>query len=149
MSWQSARVERLLRQAATVRHRMTEFIQSERLELRPMTPEFLMASLNGDRFAAAQWLGASVPRDWPDTPEVLSMRLQQLRKDPMLQPWLLRAMCHREQRAMVGHIGFHCRGPLSLVSPYSLRTDGEATPKKQQERSWGGLTKLMGSENSC
>jgi RimJ/RimL family protein N-acetyltransferase len=86
---------------------MTEFIQSKRLELRPMTPSFLKASLNGDRLAAAQWLGASVPCDWPDIPEILSMRLQQLRKDPMLQPWLLRAMCHREERAMVGHIGFH------------------------------------------
>ena len=52
---------------------MTEFIHSERLELRPMTPDFLVASLNGDRLAAAQWLGASVPRDWPDIPEVLSM----------------------------------------------------------------------------
>jgi hypothetical protein len=139
---------------------MTEFIQSKRLELRPMTPGFLKASLKGDRFAAAQWLGASVPRDWPDIPEILSMRLQQLRKEPMLQPWLLRAMCHREERAMVGHIGFHnlpgadylktgCRGRLSLVSPYSLRTVGKATPKKQPERSWGGLTKLMASENSC
>jgi len=139
---------------------MTEFIQSERLELRPMTPGFLTASLHGDRFAAAQWLGASIPRDWPDIPEVLSIRLQQLRKDPMLQPWLLRAMCHREERAMVGHIGFHTlpgadylkdwlRGRLSLVSPYSLRTVGEAMPKKQQGRSWSGLTKLMASENSC
>ena len=72
-----------------------------------MTPDFLMASLNGDRLAATQCLGASVPLDWPDIPEVLSMRLQQLRKDPMLQPWSLRAMCHREERAMVGHIGFH------------------------------------------
>jgi RimJ/RimL family protein N-acetyltransferase len=86
---------------------MTEFIQSERLELRPMTPDFLIASLSGDRLAAAGRLGVSVPDNWPDIPEILSMRLQQLREDPMLQPWLLRAMCHREERAMIGHIGCH------------------------------------------
>ena len=86
---------------------MIESIFSRRLELRPMTPEFLQASLDGDRCAAIRHLGVHVPLCWPQNAEVLSLRLQQLRSDPTLQPWLLRAMCHRETRQMVGQIGFH------------------------------------------
>lgn len=72
-----------------------------------MTPEFLAASLRGEVVSAGRYLQASVPFDWPDTPDVLSVRLEQLRSNPSLQPWLLRAMCHRETNEMVGHIGFH------------------------------------------
>jgi ribosomal-protein-alanine N-acetyltransferase len=86
---------------------MTESIISQRLELRPMTPAFLQASLDGDRYAAARHLGVNLPLDWPENRDLLSLRLQQLHTDPTLQPWLLRAMCHREKSEMVGHIGFH------------------------------------------
>lgn len=36
-------------------------------------------------------------------------RLDQLRADPTLQPWLLRAVVLRNESRMVGHIGFHSR----------------------------------------
>ena len=86
---------------------MTESIFSRRLELRPMTPAFLQASLDSDRYAAARHLGVYLPLNRSENTDLLSLRLQQLHTDPTLQPWLLRAMCHREKSEMVGYIGFH------------------------------------------
>ena len=39
-------------------------IQSERLDLIPMSAEFLQASLEGDLMAAATVMGLSIPTDW-------------------------------------------------------------------------------------
>jgi RimJ/RimL family protein N-acetyltransferase len=39
----------------------------------------------------------------------MQRRLTQLRDDPTLQPWLLRAMGLRGDGRMIGHIGFHTR----------------------------------------
>jgi len=74
-----------------------------------MTPEFLAASLRGDRAQLDALLAASVPEAWPDEPRWPERRLAQLRADPALQPWLLRAIVLRGERRMVGHIGFHTR----------------------------------------
>jgi len=82
-------------------------IRTDRLDLVPMTPAFLRASLDGDRLLAEQEIGAILPDDWPDIPEILELRLAQLEVDSSLQPWLLRAMILRESGVMVGHIGFH------------------------------------------
>jgi [ribosomal protein S5]-alanine N-acetyltransferase len=86
-------------------HRM--IIHSERLDLIPLTPEFMRASLNQELVEAERILGVSLPTDWPDCPRLLEMRLKQLEEDPSLQPWLLRTMVLRSNRAAVGHIGFH------------------------------------------
>lgn len=37
----------------------------------------------------------------------MRLRLGQLQADPDLQPWLVRAIVHRESNVMIGHIGFH------------------------------------------
>jgi RimJ/RimL family protein N-acetyltransferase len=37
----------------------------------------------------------------------MRMRLSQLRDDPALQPWLLRAVVLRSEGRVIGHIGFH------------------------------------------
>jgi [ribosomal protein S5]-alanine N-acetyltransferase len=86
---------------------LIEKIQSPRLDLIPMTPAFMKASLADDLHGADRELGASLPAGWPDKKNRLAVRLEQLENDPTLQPWLLRAMCVRESRAMIGHIGFH------------------------------------------
>ena len=82
-------------------------IFTERLELVPMTPAFLQASLAGDTLRAAEMLSIVLPDEWPDVSRVLQMRLSQLEADPSLQPWLLRAICLRHSREMIGRIGFH------------------------------------------
>ncbi|MEM7248266.1 MAG: GNAT family N-acetyltransferase [Acidobacteriota bacterium] len=80
---------------------------SARLDLRSLTPEMHELSLAGDRRAFGLRLDAEVPEDWPDAREVVQLRLGQLRDDPALQEWLLRAIVLRETNEMVGHVGFH------------------------------------------
>lgn len=72
-----------------------------------MTPAFLRASLAGKPAEASSHIGLVLPDGWPDIPEILQLRLQQLEANPALQPWLLRAMALRESGELVGHIGFH------------------------------------------
>ncbi|MDO9065863.1 MAG: GNAT family protein [Chloroflexota bacterium] len=88
-------------------------IASDRLDLIPMTPAFLEAALRGDTAVADEILGLAVPAGWYEKRGLMEMRLDQLRRDPDLQPWLVRAMVLRGQGMpvplplMVGHIGFH------------------------------------------
>lgn len=89
-------------------------IASEHLDLISMTPAFLEAALRGDASAAEATLGLVIPSAWYEKRGLMEMRLDQLRQDPALQPWLVRAMGLRGPRmpapgtvAMVGHIGFH------------------------------------------
>jgi ribosomal-protein-alanine N-acetyltransferase len=86
---------------------MTETIHSERLDLIPLTPEFLRTSLERDIARSERLLKLSLPPDWPDAPDFLALRLQQLETNASLQTWLVRAIGLRSQRCMVGHIGFH------------------------------------------
>ncbi len=79
-----------------------------------MTPEFLEVALRGEARAAEEILGLAVPEIWFEKRRLMEMRLGQLRQDPTLQPWLLRAMGLRGEAGapgrlplMVGHIGFH------------------------------------------
>jgi len=95
----------------------TGVIKSERLDLIPMTPAFLEACLAGDTSAssvqglaaAAQLLKLAIPTEWLEQKRLMQIRLGQLRRDPRLQPWLLRAMGLRREGVMIGHIGFHSR----------------------------------------
>jgi RimJ/RimL family protein N-acetyltransferase len=87
---------------------MTASISSERLDLIPMTPAFLRASLSQNIHEAERELQISLPEEWPNQySELLSIRLKQLEEEPTLQPWLLGAMKLRGKGFMVGHIGFH------------------------------------------
>ena len=70
-------------------------IVTERLLLVPMSVPFLEASLAGDLSAATALLSATVPSEWLGEQPFVALRLRQLRRDPALQPWLLRAIIHR------------------------------------------------------
>jgi [ribosomal protein S5]-alanine N-acetyltransferase len=82
-------------------------IQSERLDLISLLPSFLEASLAGEHGTATQRLGVIVPPEWWCETALMHRRLDQLRADPTLQPWLLRAIVLRRTQEMVGCIGFH------------------------------------------
>lgn len=84
-----------------------------------MTPAFLDASLRRDRVELDALLGATVPDTWLDDLRWATIRLAQLRDDPTLEPWLLRAVVVREERAMVGHIGFHGRPGAAYLDELS------------------------------
>lgn len=87
--------------------RMTPAIDTPRLQLRPIGPPALSALLAGDRAGAARMLGCAIPEALPIEQMPLAMRLEQLRVDPSLGPWLVRAIVERASQTMIGHIGFH------------------------------------------
>ena len=93
-----------------------ESIVSERLELRPMTVEFLDALLDPDRNESA----LEVPAGWPDEHDrrFLENRRRELHSRPELLGWLVYAVI-RDGR-LVGHAGFH--GPPGR----NARNDEEA-----------------------
>jgi len=84
-------------------------VLSERLELASMSPAFIEALLGGDLSAAGAELEVELPGDFVEGQDhVLVIRLEQLRADPGLQPWLLRVMVPRDgPRRALGRIGFH------------------------------------------
>jgi len=95
-------------------------IVSQRLDLIPLTPDFYQASLQLEHAKAEALLGLTIPPEWYDEQWVMQLRLQQLRDDPSLQPWLMRAIGLRERRVMIGHVGFHSApGPqyLDAIAP--------------------------------
>jgi ribosomal-protein-alanine N-acetyltransferase len=90
-----------------------------RLDLVSLPLAFLEASLANERTAAATMLGASIPDEWWDERALLEMRIADLRSDPELRPWLLRAMLRRADRAMIGHIGCHWRPGAEHIAEYA------------------------------
>ncbi|MEZ4684235.1 MAG: hypothetical protein R2932_59490 [Caldilineaceae bacterium] len=52
---------------------------------------------------------------------LIQLRLSQLESDPALQPWLLRAIIHRTQKTMIGHIGFHDYPGAAYLHAYADR----------------------------
>jgi len=85
----------------------SSIISSERLDLIPLTPAFLQASLQGDSTMAKALLGLAIPSEWFHEQTLMRLRLAQLQQNSSLQPWLLRAIALHHQPLMVGHIGFH------------------------------------------
>ena len=96
---------------------MNPIIQSERLDLIPMTPAVLRLVLAGEGRKAGELLGISAPADWQIPIGAVELRLRELEADPGLQPWLLKAISLRDRGLFVGHIGFHTApGPEYLAS---------------------------------
>ena len=93
-------------------------ISSERLHLVSLAPETIAALLER-RSDADALVGATIPDAWPDENDerFLRLRLEDLRRDPEVQPWLVRALVlPREGGAVMGgHAGFH--GPPGVNGP--------------------------------
>ncbi len=94
-------------------------IRSERLDLVPLLPPFLEASLAGDHAAAAHLLGVTVPADWWSETDLMRLRLSDLQSDPRLQPWLLRAIVLRREQLMIGHVGFHTQPGAAYLREFA------------------------------
>jgi ribosomal-protein-alanine N-acetyltransferase len=82
-----------------------------------MTPAFLEAAIHSDRVQAAQLLGAPVPADFWPVSHYTQERLQQVRRNPALLPWLGRALVLRASQTMVGVIAFHMAPEPEPVRP--------------------------------
>jgi RimJ/RimL family protein N-acetyltransferase len=80
-----------------------------------MGPALLEALRDGDHARAAQIGGFQIPDDLILNERTLEMRLRQIRANPKVQPWLLRAIVIRQSQTMCGRIGFHSEpGPEDL-----------------------------------
>jgi RimJ/RimL family protein N-acetyltransferase len=77
------------------------------IELRPMTPEFLEALVDGRREEAAQLLDVEFPEEFPreDGKRFLAMRLRQMREDPRVREWCPHVVVLDGR--MIGHAGYH------------------------------------------
>lgn len=96
---------------------MNDVVQTERLELVPLTEPMLTALLEGARADFGGLGGFVFPDDWPDDHDrrFLRFRLRQMREKPERGRWLVRAVVLRgEERPMIGHVGFH--GPPGVNS---------------------------------
>ena len=96
---------------------MNDVVQTERLELVPLTEPMLAALLEGPRADFGRLGGFVVSDDWPDDHDrrFLRFRLRQMREEPERERWLVRAVVLRgDERPMIGHVGFH--GPPGVNS---------------------------------
>jgi RimJ/RimL family protein N-acetyltransferase len=83
-------------------------ILSDRLELVSVSPEILEALLDGRAEDAARLMDGELANGWPGGHEgFFKLRLDQMQRDPPIQPWLIRGLVLRDGRAVVGHAGFH------------------------------------------
>lgn len=96
-----------------------DIIQSPRLDLIALSPEFLSACLKDDLESASRLIGLFIPPDWLQAKWLMEMRLAKMRDDPALEGWLLRAIGLRETRIMVGFIGFHTRPGADYLKSYA------------------------------
>jgi RimJ/RimL family protein N-acetyltransferase len=86
------------------------------IELRPMTPEFVEAVLDGRREEAARLLRIELPDEFPSEGEkgFLGLRLRQMREDERFRTWCPHAIVLGTQ--MIGHAGYH--GPPGVNSTH-------------------------------
>lgn len=84
-------------------------IFSQRLELVSICADAAAALIAHDFLKASQLLGVNVPPDaTSDLDDLLRARLETMRSDPSVVPWLARVMVMRNaERTVVGHCGFH------------------------------------------
>jgi [ribosomal protein S5]-alanine N-acetyltransferase len=77
------------------------------IELRPMTPEFLEAALNGCLEEAGRLIEAELPEDFPreGAKRFLAMRLGQMLKDARFLEWCPHVVVLEGR--MIGHAGYH------------------------------------------
>lgn len=90
-------------------------IQTNRLELVLLEPAFLEALLIGDTKLAEKIGGFIIPKNLILSKGFLKMRLKQIKDNPKVNIWLIRAIVLKKSNTMCGHVGFHSEpGPADL-----------------------------------
>lgn len=84
-----------------------------------MSPDFLDACIKGDVESASRIIGLVIPPEWLEAKWLMELRLKQMRENPALEPWLLRAVGLRETKSMIGHIGFHTLPDAEYLNVYA------------------------------
>lgn len=99
---------------------MNDSIATDRLDLIPLTPDFLRNTVAGDLAKAESTLGLEIPDEWMACADFAAMRLREFEAGKTSQPWMPRAIVLRSTGAMVGRIGFHAppgSADLAELSP--------------------------------
>ena len=111
-------------------------ILSSRFSLIPLTPACLGALLAGDLVSASSLIEATIPPAAAQSDSTYLRRLHQLRANPSLQPWLLRAIVLRETGEMIGRIGFHDAPGAEYLrdyAPHGLEFGYEVYPASRRQ----------------
>ena len=98
---------------------MAQDIAAPRLILRLMERETVEACLAGKLTEASRLLDATIPAELLEEPTALRFAKARLDDDPGYGPWSIRAMIHRQERRMVGHIRFHTAPDPDYLHPYA------------------------------
>lgn len=98
---------------------MNDVISTDRLDLCPMTPEFLECTVAGHRAAAEALLELKIPDDWFELADFAALRLGEFRTGATSQPWLPRAIRLRATGEMAGFIGCHTPPGPDYLEPLS------------------------------
>jgi ribosomal-protein-alanine N-acetyltransferase len=118
-------------------------IESERLRLVWLSPEFMRASVEGRTRDASRLIQATLPPEWPTREDArrLYQRLAQMEAEASQAEWLLRALVIRDTAAMAGYVTFHsapARGRAELgyavFEPYRRR--GYASEAAESMMRW-------------
>jgi ribosomal-protein-alanine N-acetyltransferase len=85
-------------------------LRTRRLDLLPCSFQVAQVVVQG-RDGVKSLLGVRVPDDWPaqDLQEFMPTYAQQLQADPALLGWGIWLMIHREERTVIGDLGFKGR----------------------------------------
>ncbi|MDQ3956255.1 MAG: GNAT family N-acetyltransferase [Actinomycetota bacterium] len=115
--------------------RFVHTITAPRLRLVTLSAPVLEALLI-ERPRADELVDFKLPSGWPEDEDraVLELRLRQLRAQPGIEPWLLRALVDRND-VMVGHAGFHYP-PAPVDEALDENFSGSREPAE------GGLSEL-------
>jgi RimJ/RimL family protein N-acetyltransferase len=84
-----------------------------------MSPDFLEACLKGNLESASRMIGLVLPPEWLEAKWLMELRLKQIRENPALELWVLRAVGLRETKTMIGHVGFHTLPGPEYLNPYA------------------------------
>lgn len=87
-----------------------DVIATERLRLVSLMPEILRPMLAGHYEVAESTAGFALLQGWDWLPQwVAERRLHMMEDDPSQRPWLLKAVVHNKENAMIGYVGCHHR----------------------------------------
>ena len=64
-------------------------------------------------------IGLVLPPEWSEAKWLMELRLRQMRENPALELWVLRAIGLRETKTMIGHMGFHTLPGADYLKSYA------------------------------
>lgn len=95
-------------------------IETDRLILRLVPLQGLVATIAHDGLALERLLGVAVPAEWFEQDWLAQMRLEQWRDDESYGPWSIRAIIEKRTNTLVGCMNCHHQ-PMDFVHADTTR----------------------------